>query len=133
MSCLPVLTMITMYRYTSSHICPSVSSSASLMEFPMRAVTPCSEGWNPRASNSPQPRFAVKGEIGIKVNVLSSLLYWAGRPLPGYGGTLFLMISHRMRFLRRPPLGYIYIFLAYVFLPSVGRGGSVADISYPCT
>ena len=59
----------------------------------------------------------------------------AGRPLPGYGGTLFLMLSHRMRCLRKAPLGHIYPFLFIsfgicIFLRNVGRGGSVAILGH---
>ena len=43
------------------------------------------------------------------------LIVRAGRRLPGYGGTLFLMISHRMRFLRRAPFGHIHSFLLHLF------------------
>ena len=55
-------------------------------------------------------RMRIRIKVIFKVNVLSSLLYWVGRPLPDYGGTLYLMISHRMRFLRRPPLGHTFSF-----------------------
>ena len=64
------------------------------------------------------------------------LIVRAGRPLPGYGGTLFLMISHRMRFLRRPPLGIHILFFSVIsrgiciFLRAVGSGGSVAILGH---
>ena len=72
-------------------------------------------------------RVGIKGIF--KVNVLSSLLHWAGRPLPGYGGTLFLMISQSSHeVFKETTVGTYFLFFSlYVFLPSVGRGGSVAD------
>ena len=60
----------------------------------------------------------------------------AGRPLPGYGGTIFLMISHRMRYLSRPPLGIHIPFFSLIslgiciFLRDVGSGGSVAILGH---
>ena len=52
---------------------------------------------------------------GVSVLFVSFFLLFvqASRPLSGYGSTLFLMVSHRMRLLRRPPLGHIYSFLLY--------------------
>ena len=47
----------------------------------------------------------------------------AGRPLPGYGGTLFPMTNHRMRFFWRPQLGRLFVsfvFISLVYVSSYG-------------